>query len=279
MLFSEWRKAMEYGAYVIGLEAKRRFTGEGYEYWMARELANLLGYSAWRNFRGVIDKAKEACTTAGIEKGNHFVETDNMVAIGSGVERGREDWFLSRYACYLVAMNAEPSKEEVGHAMSYFAIQTRKQELTERAVTDADRLNLRLRVMDNNSRLAGAAKQAGVQRYPIFQDAGYRGLYGMGLSDVKTHKGIGKDDDLLDRAGRLELAANDFRITLTEERLNRDRVSTENTAIQTHRQVGNEVRETMVRNNGVQPEDLPLERSIRPLIQQHKKRLKASKKS
>jgi len=268
---------MEYKECVEGFESIKKYMETGVEYWMARDLMTLLDYADWRNFMAVIEKARMACESAKLKNTNHFVATTDMVNIGSGAERERDNWYLSRYACHLIAMNGDPTKPEVGHAMTYFAIQTRRQELQDKALAEAERVRLRIRVMDNNHRLSGAAKKAGVQRYPLFQDAGYRGLYGMGLGDVKARKGLKQADDLLDRAGRLELAANDFRITLTEERLNRDEVRTESQAISTHKEVGNEVRATMVRNKGIRPEDLPVEPSIKPLVQKQRRILKDAK--
>lgn len=268
---------MEYNNYIVGLEAIRRVTEKGVEYWMARELMPLLDYTKWANFRGVLDKARAACESAGFSPTNHFAEAGKMVLIGSGAEREAEDWYLTRYACYLIAMNADSTKPEVGFAMTYFAAQTRRQELEEKLIDEEKRVQLRLRVMANNKRLAGAAKQAGVVRYPIFQAAGYQGFYGMGLADVKAHKGLAHSEDLLDRVGRLELSALDFKATVTEQRLNRDQVKTEERAIATHRAVGEEVRQVVIHDNGVKPEDLRTEPSIKGLVTKARKSLKHGK--
>jgi len=264
----------EYEECVKGFEEHKRLTSSGAEYWFARELMELLGYANWANFRSVLEKARAACKSSGSLTGNHFAETGKMVSIGSGAQRESEDCYLSRYACYLVAMNADSSKPVVGHAMTYFAVQTRLQEV-QKQLSDADqRVEIRMRLMDNNKKLAGAAKQAGVTRYPVFQDAGYRGMYGMGLSDVKEIKRIAASEDLLDCVGRLELSAHDFRATLTEERLNRDQIRTEPRAIHTHKKVGEEVRQVMMRDNGVRPENLPAEPSIKRLVQKQRKMIK-----
>lgn len=265
---------MEYAAYAEGLEAIRHSSKQGTEYWMARELMPLLKYASWDNFKSVIEKAKLAADAAGAPVSHHFHEATNMVSIGSGAKREVDDIFLSRYACYLIAMNANSSKTEVGHAMTYFAIQTRRQEVHDKKISEAERLRLRLRVMENNQKLAGAAKAAGVVHYPFFQDAGYQGLYGMSLGNLKARRGLGTKDDLLDHAGELELSANDFRTKLTEHRLNRNNIRNEADAIHTHRQVGSEVRSVIVKENGVKPEDLPVEKSIKPLVQKHKRELK-----
>jgi DNA-damage-inducible protein D len=264
----------EYEGYRTKLEGRRRLTETGKEYWMARELMGLLSYTDWRNFRAVIDKAIVACKGAGVNPERHFVDTDEMVTIGSGAQREREDCYLTRYACYLIAMNADSGKPEVAFAMTYFAEQTRRQELRDQLPETEQRLHLRMRLMENNRRLAGAAKKAGVVRHPLFQDAGYRGLYQMGLGDVKAHKNIPPSQDLLDNVGRLELSALDFKATLTEHRLNRDEVKTEQRAIETHRAVGQEVRTVMMREKGVRPEDLPAEPSIRQLVQKTRRQIK-----
>src|SRR5262249_44517242 len=155
--------------------------------------------------------------------------------------------------------------------MVYFATQARRQELADKALADGERLGLRLRVIEGNKQLSGAAKAAGVVRHALFQDAGIQGLYERSVSELKTHKGLGPKDELLDHAGELELAANDSRIQPTKHRLNRNHVTNEADAIHTHKQVGREVRSSVVRENGIKPEDLPVEKSIKPLVQKHKR--------
>ncbi len=197
MVWLEGFVRIEYDFYVRGLEEKKLLTDKGIEYWMARDLMSLLAYEKWDNFEKTIEKARSACAASQIDPNHHFLETGNMVQIGSGAQRERGDWFLSRYACYLIAMNADASKQEVGHAMTYFAGQTRRQELHDQIAEQEKRLAVRLRLMENNHRLAGAAKNAGVIRYPIFQDAGHRGLYEMSLAEVKAHKGLLPSQELL----------------------------------------------------------------------------------
>ena len=262
---------------VAGFEERKRMMGDGTEYWTARDLMPLLAYLAWDKFESVIEKARSAARSVGAPVDNHFSLTANMVLIGSGAKRERADWYLSRYACYLIAMNADSSKPQVGHAMTYFAGKTRQMELLEQAqlTEEQNRVRLRLRNIVNNRRLYGAAKNAGVIRYALFQDAGYRGLYaGMGLAEIKRYKNVPDGDELLDRVGPLELSAHDFRATLTEERLNRDSVKSETHAIQTHLKVGQEVRELIKRDNGKTPESLPLAPSIKKLINREKRQLK-----
>jgi DNA-damage-inducible protein D len=274
--------ALDYRSFSRGLDEKRRVTDKGVEYWMARDLVPILAYVSWDKFEGVVEKAMEAARSGGYEPDNHFSRTGNMVLIGSGAQRDRGDWYLTRLACYLIAMNADSSKPEVGLAMAYFAVQTRRQEVLEKAIEklseEEKRVQLRLRVMDNNHRLAGAAKKAGVTRYGIFQDYGFKGLYGgKGLPEVKAMKGLTPSEDLLDNVSRLELSAHDFKATVTEQRLGGQGTKSEQQAFDTHRTVGAEVRQVMVRENGIRPEDLPKEPSIKRIVQKRRKAIKKTK--
>jgi DNA-damage-inducible protein D len=265
-----------YDECIAGFEAAKHFTATNVEFWMARDLMKLLSYAAWDKFEGVIEKARKAAKSSGAPVDNHFSQTANMVPIGSGAQRERADWYLSRYAAYLIAMNADSSKAEVGYAMTYFAVKTRRQEIQERQLLgdEEKRVQIRLRTIGNNRRLAGAAKKAGVIRYALFQDAGHRGFYGgLGVSEVKRRKGIPDAEELLDRIGPLELSAHDFRITLTEDRLNRENVNTEADAIATHRMVGSDVRAVMQKEDGKKPEDLPIAPSIKKIVQKHRKQI------
>jgi len=263
------------------LDQKKRVAPNAEEYWMARDIQIVLGYAEWRNFEAVIEKAKVACDGSGVESKYHFVGTNKVIVAGKGAEVQRADYYLTRYACYLIAMNGDPSKAEIAAAQTYFAIQTRRQEMADAEALgdpDADRIALRERVQMNNHTLAGVAKSAGVQRYPIFNDAGYRGLYGMGIKDIKRRKGIPATDSVLDYSGRTELAAHDFRITQTEEKLKRENIRGEQAAINAHRQVGEEVREAIRRVRGVLPENMPKEEHIKKLVSAKKKAAKALKK-
>jgi len=256
----------DYTRYVAGLEARRQVTSRGVPYWTARDLMALLSYVDWRHFRAVIEKAVTACEKSGASPINHFVQTDEMVLIGSGAKREREDFYLSRYACYLIAMNAESSKPEVACAMTYFAGQTRRQEVQDQLTEAERRMELRDRVKDANRALNSAAKSAGVQKYGVFHDAGYRGLYGgIGVQHIKAKKGIPEKEDLLDCINRAELAANEFRITQAEQKLQREHVRGEESAVQTHKQVGMEVRATIRKLGGTMPEDLPAAPSLKRL--------------
>jgi DNA-damage-inducible protein D len=188
-----------------------------------------------------------------------------MVQIGSGAERSRKDYFLSRYGAYLLALNGDPSKPEIAAAQSYFVVQTR---ISEKRAAAERRIDLRDRVRIANRSLAGVARGAGVpsHRFGIFQNEGYKGLYGgLGVHDIKHRKGISLSEDLLDRAGETELAANYFRITQAEQKIERERVHDERIATNIHREVGGEVRKTIEKVGGTYPENLPAELPIKKL--------------
>ena len=259
---------------IKALDVAKRISTKGGEYWMARDIQQILGYAIWDNFYNVINKARMACESTGIDSSNHFFDTTKKVQAGSGAMVPKVDTFLTRYACYLIAMNGDPTKPEIGTAQTYFAVQTRMQEQQDQLSDAQRRLYLRERVRKANKSLASTAKSAGVQRYALFQDAGYLGLYDMHLTDIKTRKGLHKGEDLLDRAGRTELAANEFRITQTEEKLKRDNINSEINAINTHRDIGRKVRKTIEEIGGKMPEDLPAEEPIKKLTNRLKKELK-----
>ncbi len=246
------------------LESCKRKTSQGAEYWMARDLLPMLGNTRWENFVNVIEKAMMACESAGVDPTDQVRETTKGITAGKGAELQRADFYLSRYACYRIAMTGDPGKPEIALAQTYFAVQTRRQEVRDQQDV-AGRIELRDRVREANRALGGAAKGAGVQKYALSHDAGYKGLYGMGLSDLKSHKRLETSDDLLDRAGRVELAANEFRITQTEDKLRRDQVKGEAPAIRTHLEVGEAVRRTIRNLGGTMPEGLPAEPSIKRL--------------
>lgn len=265
---------MQLDLVITALNDRRKIAPNGQEYWMARDLLVVLGYSDWRNFRAVIDRARMACDSSGVCSDDHFVEFAEMVPIGSGAKVERENWYLSRYACYLIAMNGDPGKPEIATAQTYFAVQARRQEQFDQLTEEEKRLELRERVRVANTCLAGAAKEAGVQNFALFQDAGYRGLYGMGVPEIKAKKRIPPKEKLLDCVGRAELAANEFRITQTEQKINRNRIQGEAEATSTHHEIGREVRETIRRIGGKMPEDLPAEASIKKIEANRKLLLK-----
>jgi DNA-damage-inducible protein D len=256
---------MQLDLVISALNDRRKLAPNGQEYWMARDLLPVLGYSNWQNFRAVLEKAKMACDSSGAYSSDHFIETSKVMTGGKGAQIQREDYYLSRYACYLIAMNGDSSKPEIGTAQTYFAVQTRRQEKFDQLTEEERRVELRERVRIANYHLAGAAKGAGVQNYGIFQDAGYNGLYGMGSADIKLRKGIPSNESLLDCAGRAELAANEFRITQTEQKIKREEIQGEAHATMTHHEVGKEVRATIQKIGGTMPENLAAETSIKKL--------------
>jgi DNA-damage-inducible protein D len=258
-------------ALIEALDAIKKVSRTGTEYWMARELQAVLEYAKWESFDEVIQRAKMACQAAGVDAQNHFLPSEKMVEIGSGAQRAVTDYFLSRYACYLIAMNGDSSKQPVGVAQNYFAIQTRRQEVDDAHKQIEKRVELRKRVTNANKALNSAAKSAGVQNYGLFHDAGYRGLYGMGVAEIRQRKKI--DGDLLDHAGRAELAANEFRITQTEQKIVRESITGETNAINTHKAVGAEVRATIRKLGGTMPEDLPPEQSLKKLTRKKRGKL------
>lgn len=265
-------------------ERIKRVSPAGAEFWSARDLARVLEYLNFRNFQPVIEKAKEACAKSGHAVADHFAEMRNMVGIGSGAQREVEDWMLSRYACYLVIQNADPSKPLVALGQSYFAVQTRRQELAEAESykEDQKRLLLRQEMTKHNKHLAGVAKQSGVVQpvdYAIFMDHGYRGLYGgLGMRDIRERKRLKPKEHVLDHMGSTELAANLFRATQTEEKLRRENVRNKNQANAIHQDVGRKVRQTIRELGGTMPEKLPVAKSIKKVESREKKRLKVEQK-
>ncbi len=259
-------------------ERINQINAAGNEYWSSRDFAQILGYSGYRNFEQVIKKAKAACFNSGYRIEDHFVDITEMIEIGKGGQRHVHSVYMSRYACYLIVQNADPSKEIVALGQTYFAVQTRKQEISEQQIEQQRRLLLRQEIKTHNVRLAGAAKEAGVVKasdYAIFQNHGYMGLYG-GLTsgDVHRRKGLKKNQQILDHMGSTELAANLFRATQTEEKLRRENIKGKEKANRTHREVGAKIRRTIKELGGTMPEDLPVAEDIKKLAAKHKKQLK-----
>lgn len=258
-------------------ESIKKINEQGFEYWEARELMPLLGYDQWRNFEAVIEKAKEACKNSEQEVEYHFVSVSKMIKIAKNTPREADreviDYQLSRYACYLIAQNGDPRKQEIATAQTYFAVQTRKQEISQQLSEDKKRLYVRQEVKKHNVKLFETAKQAGVNNFGKFNNYGYLGLYGLVSEDIKRKKGIGKDD-VLDRAGSTELAANLFRITQTDEQIKNQQVKGEEKANSTHYSIGKEIRETIKKIGGTMPEALPPEKHIKEIEKEEKKSLK-----
>ena len=253
------------------------------EFWFARDLQVVLEYTEWRNFKKVINKAKEACEGARHNVEECFVEINKSSEMPHGGTREIEDYMLSRYACYLIVMNGDPRKEVIALGQTYFAVKTRQQELIEnyeQLTEEQKRIAIRNEMKRHNMALADAAHQAGVIKpldYAIFQNYGYMGLYnGLKAKDIKRRKGLDKNQDILDYMGSTELAANLFRATQTEEKLRREHIKGKTEANKTHYEVGSKVRQTIKELGGTMPEDLPTpDKSIKQIEKKHeKKRIK-----
>ena len=258
---------------------------DGIEYWNARELQHVLEYTDWRNFLKVVDKAKIACENSGILVEEHFVDVNKSSPMPNGGTRIIDDVQLSRYACYLIMQNGDPRKEVIAIGQTYFAVKTRQQEIIENydvLTEEQKRLAIRNEIVAHNKALAEAAKQAGITEpveYAIFQNWGYKGLYGgMDMRAIHQHKGLKKSQKILDHMGSTELAANLFRATQTEEKLRRDNVQGKAEANRTHYEVGAKVRQTIKELGGTMPEDLPTpEKSIKQIEREQEKKKLAEK--
>lgn len=239
----------------------------GQEYWSARDLYRLLGYTEYNKFLPVIKRAEHACINSDQQIKDHFADVSDMIKIATGTARQAlrevQNFNLSRYACYLIAQNSDPKKEIVATAQTYFAIQTRRQELNELQIEDNKRLYLRGEMKVHNLNLAKAAKKSGVFNYGNFQDFGYMGLYG-GLRQKQIHKkkNLKKNEGILDHMGSEELAANLFRATQAEAKLRRESIFGQGKASQAHFDVGKKVRQTIKELGGTMPEKLPTPKNI-----------------
>lgn len=261
-------------------ERLKKVNEYGQEYWMARQLSKVLEYAEFRNFLPVIEKARKACENSGQQVADHFVEMHEMVSIGSGAEREMPSLAFSRYACYLLVQNADPTKSVIANGQTYFALQTRRQELADNKAfqqlkEDEKRLFLRNELKEHNKQLVEAAQLAGVETtidFAVFQNHGYKGLYGgLDAKGIHGRKGLKKSQKILDHMGSTELAANLFRATQAEEKLRRDKVNGKDKANQTHYEVGAKVRQTIKELGGTMPEELPVpEKSVKQLGRKQK---------
>lgn len=238
------------------------------EYWSARDLYKVLGYTEFGKFIPTIERAKYACINSKQDIKNHFAEVSDMIKIATGSTREAlrsvKNYNLSRYACYLIAQNSDPRKEIVAIAQTYFAIQTRRQEMQELQIEDNKRVYLRGEMKVHNLNLAKAAKKAGVFNYGNFQDYGYIGLYGgLRQKDIHQKKKLKKNEGILDHMGSEELAANLFRATQAEAKLRRENIFGQGKASQAHFEVGKKVRQTIKEIGGTMPERLPATENIK----------------
>ena len=251
----------------------------GIEFWYARELQKVLDYKEWRKFENVIQKAIMACKNTGIIEAEHFVGADKLSKRANNAEVLIKDYKLTRYACYLIAQNGDSRKKVIALAQTYFAIQTRKQEISEKEHSllseDEKRFYQRNLTRKGNYSLNQTVKNAGVKNFDKFHNSGYKGLYnGETADDIAKRKGLRYREDILDNMGSEELAANLFRITQTESKLKRDNISTEKEANKTHYNIGKNIREVIAKNGGTMPENLPTpEKSLKQLEKESKKKL------
>ena len=261
-------------------EETKHIDENGIEFWYARELMPILQYSNWQNFEKIIDKAKISCENSDVNALDHFIDVSKMVQIGSGAERKQQDYKLSRYACYLIAQNGDSRKKVIALAQTYFAVQTRKQEITEKEYSmlteDEKRFYQRNLTRKGNYSLNQTAKKAGVKNFDKFHNAGYKGLYnGETADDIAKRKGLRYREDILDNMGSDELIANLFRISQTEQKLKKDNIHGEQEANSTHYEVGKKVRKAIADIGGTMPEDLPTpKKSLKQLEKEKKNELR-----
>ena len=252
----------------------------GVEYWYAREIMKVLQYSKWQNFEKIIDKAKTSCKNSDISVFEHFTDVSKTIKMPKGAEKTILDYKLSRYACYLIAQNGDSRKKVIALAQTYFAVQTRKQEITEKEYSmlteDEKRFYQRNLTRKGNYSLNQTAKKAGVKNFDKFHNAGYKGLYnGETADDIAKRKGLRYREDILDNMGSDELIANLFRISQTEQKLKKDNIQTEKEANKTHYNIGKNIREVIAKNGGTMPEELPTpKKSLKQLEKENKKTLK-----
>jgi hypothetical protein len=266
---------------IAAFEEAAHIDEDGDEYWLARDIQILLDYQKWENFEKAMQRGMNACEQSGQEVRAHWLPEVRKSISGKGRVEEVPDYRMTRYACYLTAQNADATKKPVAFAQTYFAIQTRRQELSDQAATgvavplseDEKRVFLRNQIKEHNRYLSSAAKDAGVvtpQEFAIFHSHGYQGLYGKTVPQIRRHKGLPASADILNRMGSTELAANFFRVTQTEEKLRKDNIKGLHKAYATHYAVGRQVRDAMLKISGIAPEDLPAVESI----SQAEKRLK-----
>lgn len=275
-------KAKEY----IPFEKIKHVSEDGQEFWYARELSLILEYVQWRNFQKVLDRAKLACKNSGYSMNHHFAEVSKIVEAGA-TSKPVKDYKLTRYACYLIVQNGDPRKDVIALGQTYFAIQTRRQEVADyfnELGEDNKRLVIRGDIKQWNQMLAEAAHNAGVisdEEFASFQNSGYMGLYGgLKVKDIHKKKGLKRNQKIFDHMGSTELIANLFRISQTEEKLKKDKTMTADAANEVHFIVGKEVRNTIKRVDGTMPEDLPVpEKSISDVEREQLKKLKKNPKN
>ena len=258
-------------------ESIKHFDEDGNEYWCARELQIALDYKEWRKFENVIGKATNTCKGSNIKVSEHFVGADKVLIVGNNAKMTITDYKLSRYACYLIAQNGDSRKKVIALAQTYFAVQTRRQELNDveysKLSEDEKRFYQRDLTKKGNYSLNQVAKTAGVINFDVFHNFGYRGLYnGETADDIAKKKGLRYREDILDNMGSDELIANLFRISQTEQKLKNDNVKGETNANLVHYNMGKDIREFIKKQGGIMPEELPTpNKSLKELAKEKKK--------
>lgn len=252
-------KSPQYRHVMHKLEAAKRRRPGREEYWLARDIAPILGYPIWSNFQPVLERARAAIDGNGGNSSHHIARTSKLMGVGKGGQRRVEEFFLSRGACYLIAMNGDPSKPEIAAAQAYFAAQARTAELLAQSPKDKKRLEARHRVKGGLKRISAIAQDVGVTRFGPFHDARHRGLYGMGAKEIARHKGLKEGETILDRAGALELSAHEFQINLAAEKILNEGITGERNAITANHEVAQHVRSVVIKQAGKAPEDLDVE--------------------
>ncbi|MDR2519734.1 MAG: DNA damage-inducible protein D [Eubacteriaceae bacterium] len=254
------------------------------EWWSARELSEALGYTQWRNFQKAVDRAMASCENSGQPSAGHFAPASKMAEIGSSTFRKVPDYELTRYACYLIVQNADPHKEAVALGQTYFAIQTRRAEVSG-ALSELDEASKRLAARGSvrqwNILLAKAALRAGAlteEEFLVFQNAGYMGLYGgLTVADIHERKGLAEGESILDYMGSAELIANLFRMSQTEERLKKEGAKNAAEASGTHFEVAEKIRQALIGMGAALPEDMPKEESVKEAEQREIEKLRERK--
>jgi DNA-damage-inducible protein D len=261
---------------IAKLEKVKRQSAQGIDYWLARDINMLLGYPTWREFEAVIGRARDAMQTNGIDTSHHIVLTHKMMEVAGGAKVRGDDYFLTRPACRLIAMNGDPLKPEVAGAQAYFVVQSHRMEQQDSLSEDEKRLQLRERVTLAFKVVSGVAQDAGVSgsKQPFFHDARYQGLYGMSRREVMAKKGLKREDNPFDYAGPLELSANEFQMNLAADVIQKEGIKGEYNVITKNKEIARDVRKTIIDSKGTLPENLPIAEPIR----QVEKRVKEMKK-
>ena len=268
--------AAEYKNTIDRLEAVRSTNSRGVDYWRARDIHSILGYPVWDKFEPIIHKAVVSLRGNKIDPSHHVAETSNMMEVGKGGQRQGIDFFLSRAACRLIAMNGDPTKPEVAGAQAYFVVQTHRMEQHDAIGEDEKRLNLRKRVTSAFKVVSGVAKVAGVSgsKQPIFHDARYHGLYGMSRREVMVKKGLRQDDNPFDFAGPFELSANEFQMNMAANVIQKEGIKGEYQVIAKNKTIAQSVRKTMQDQGAILPESLPVVEPIRHVEKRVKEKQK-----